>query len=48
MHLTGPQKKENTSRASGSGPFFNLKTAAAAAQALLEAGLYHSVLLVTS
>ncbi len=48
MHLIGPQKKENTSRAPCSGPFFNLKTAAAAAQALLEARLYHSVLLVPS
>lgn len=48
MHLTGPQKKENTSRTSGSDPFFNLKAAAAAAKALLEPGLYNSMLLVSS
>lgn len=47
MHAGGPQKKENTS-ITVSDPFFNLKTTAAIAQALLEAGLDNPLLLASS
>jgi hypothetical protein len=43
-----PAKKGEYFQNPGSDPFFNLKTAAAVAQALLEAGLYYALLLVSS
>lgn len=48
MHPKGPQKKENTSRAAGSGPLLNIKAAVAAAQALFEAGLDNPLFLAAS
>jgi hypothetical protein len=47
MHRPAVFKKENTSQRA-SDPLFNLKTAAAVAQALLESGLDHALLLASS